>query len=183
MVSKQKVGLIVGSARKESINKRLALAISKEGATELDFQWIQIDDLPLFNQDLEKDLPASVQRFKKEVESLNAFIFVTPEHNHSMPALLKNAIDWGTRPFGKNSWEGKRVAIAGTSPGATGTMASQFQLRQAMLSMGVQAMARPEVYMQFQDGLIDENGTVAVEKTKSFIQRYVKSAAQFLSEK
>src|SRR6516165_4698501 len=109
-MAKVKVAIIVGSNRRESINRKLAgLA---EG--QLAFHFVSIADLPLYNQDLEGELPPSVVRFKSEIAAADALVFVTPEHNRSIPAVLKNAIDWGARPYGQNSWSGKPAAITGT---------------------------------------------------------------------
>src|SRR4029079_18099429 len=102
-----KVAVIVGSNRRESINRKLAQALAKLGASGLEFRIAQIEDLPLYNQDNEGNLPASVVRFKSEIAAADGVLFVTPEHSRSIPAALKNAIDWGARPWGKNSWAGK----------------------------------------------------------------------------
>src|SRR5262245_24500210 len=120
-----KIALIVGSNRRESVNKKLAQALAKLGPPGVDLQAVQIDDLPLYNQDNEADLPANVIRFKTQVAGADGVLFVTPEHSRSIPAVLKNAIDWGARPWGKNSWTGKLVAVTGTSPGAIGTALAQ----------------------------------------------------------
>ncbi len=114
-MAKLKLGIIVGSNRRESINRKLAQALAKLGADAFDANFIQIDDLPMYNQDNEQPVPAPVARFKAEVEASDALLFVTPEHSRSIPAVLKNAIDWGARPWGKTSWPGKPAAVIGTS--------------------------------------------------------------------
>ena len=134
-MSKLKLGIIVGSNRKESINRKLAQALAKLGADAFDATFIQIDDLPMYNQDHENPVPAPVARFKAAVEGAQALLFVTPEHNRSMPALLKNAIDWGTRPWGKSSWPGKPAAIIGTSGGAVSTAVAQQHLRAVLAGL------------------------------------------------
>jgi chromate reductase len=106
-MSKFKLGVIVGSNRRESINRTLATALAKLGPDAFDAKFIQIDDLPMYNQDHENPVPAPVARFKAELAGSDALLFVTPEHNRSIPAVLKNAIDWGSRPWGKTSWPGK----------------------------------------------------------------------------
>src|ERR1700693_5461415 len=120
-MAKHKLGIIVGSNRRESINRKLAQALAKLGGDAFEAAVIQIDDLPMYNQDLEQPVPEKVARFKSAVASADAILFVTPEHSRSIPAVLKNAIDWGTRPWGKNSWPGKPAFITGTSPGAIGS--------------------------------------------------------------
>src|SRR3954469_9078854 len=116
-MSQFKVALIVGSNRRESVNRKLAEALVRLGAPGLEFQLVQIDDLPLYNQDNEGQLPAGVVPFKSEIAASDGGIFVTPENSRSIPAVLKNAIDGGARPWGQNSWPGKLAAVTGTSPG------------------------------------------------------------------
>jgi chromate reductase, NAD(P)H dehydrogenase (quinone) len=111
------IAVIVGSNRRESINRKLAHALAKLGAGQFDAKFVRIDDPPMYNQD-EGDLPAEVVRFKDQLARADGVLFVTPEHDRSVPAMLKNAIDWGARPYGKNSWAAKPALITGTSPGA-----------------------------------------------------------------
>jgi chromate reductase len=113
-MAKLKLGVVVGSNRRESINRKLAQALARLGAQDFEAKFIAIDDLPMYNQDLEQPLPEPVARFKAEVEAADALLFVTPEHSRSIPAVLKNAIDWGARPWGKSSWPGKPAAVTGT---------------------------------------------------------------------
>ena len=103
-MAKVKIAVIVGSNRRESINAKLAHALASLGADRAEFEFVPIGDLPLYNQDLEAELPQSVVRFKSQIVAADGLLFVTPEHNRSIPALLKNAIDWGARPYGQNSW-------------------------------------------------------------------------------
>ena len=119
-MTKFKVAIVVGSSRRDSINRKLAQAIARLGDARLAARFVQIDDLPIYNQDIENPLPESVARFKTEIADADALLVVTPEHNRSLPAVLKNAIDWGARPYGRNSWVNKPAAITGTSPGAIG---------------------------------------------------------------
>ena len=121
----RKIAVVVGSNRRDSLNRKLARALVRLGAGRFEVTWPRIDDLPLYNQDLEADLPASVRRFKDEIAQADGVLFVTPEHSRSIPAVLKNALDWGARPWGKNSWTGKVAAITGTSPGAISTALAQ----------------------------------------------------------
>jgi chromate reductase len=169
---KTKLALIVGSNRRESINRKLAQALAGLGAPGAKFQFIQIDDLPLYNQDNEGNLPASVARFKSEVAAADGIIFVTPEHSRSVPAVLKNAIDWGARPWGQNSWTGKLAAVTGTSPGTIGTALAQQHLRQILGAQGVLLMGG-ETYITFKPGLIAEDGTVTDESTRGFLKGFV----------
>jgi chromate reductase len=179
-MTKFKVGLIVGSNRAESLNRRLALALSKAGASKLDFTWLRIDDLPMYNQDLDSELPASVVRFKTQIGAADGVLFVTPEHNRSLPALVKNAIDWGARPYGKNSWAGKPALITGTSPGAIATAVAQQHLRQILGTLGVLVMGG-EAYITFKPDLIDAQGNVSDESTAAFLQALVNEFAALLA--
>src|SRR5215467_1156741 len=172
-MTKHKIAVIVGSNRQGSLNARLAQALAVLGADRLSFSFARIDDLPLYNPDLEAELPASVVRFKSEIASADGVLVVTPEHNRSLPAALKNAIDWGGRPYGQNSWAGKVVAIAGASPGAIGAALAQQHLRQ-VLGGFLGALVMPgEAYIAFRPGLIDDAGAIADEGTRGFLQGFV----------
>jgi chromate reductase len=167
-----KVAVLVGSNRRDALNRRLVQALANLGADRLHFDFVAIDDLPLYNQDLEGELPASVIRFKSEIAAADALLFVTPEHNRSVPALLKNAIDWGARPYGQNSWNGKPAGITGTSPGAIGTALAQMHLRQVLGALGVLVMGG-ESYISFKPGLMDKHGTITDESTRKFLKAFV----------
>jgi chromate reductase len=168
-----RVAVIVGSIRKDSCNRKLARALERLAEDRLEFHAIRIDDLPLLNQDHVDDPPDTVRRFKREVEECVAVLFVTPEHNRSVPAALKNAFDWGTRPWGWNSWHGKSAAIIGTSTGGVGTALAQANMR-TMASTHVAALlGTPEAYIQYRDGLFASDGTVTDESTKAFLQTFV----------
>jgi chromate reductase len=171
-MEKFNVAVIVGSNRRESVNRRLAAALAKLGEDRFDATFVRIDDLPLYSQDLEADLPASVVRFKSEIEAADALLFVTPEHSRSIPALLKNAIDWGTRPWGRNSWAGRPAAVIGTSPGAIGSAIAQNHLRQILGDLGVLVMGG-EAYISFKPGLVGDNDSVTDESTRTFLQDFV----------
>ena len=179
-MSQFKVALIVGSNRRESINRKLAQALAKLGADKFAFKFVQIDDLPMYNQDHEADLPANVARFKAEIAAADGLLFVTPEHSRSIPAVLKNAIDWGGRPWGKNSWTGKVAAVTGTSGGAISTALAQQHLRQILSAQGVHLMGG-EAYLQFKPELIDANDTIADEGTRRFLKAYLDQFANLVS--
>jgi chromate reductase len=171
-VSLPEIAVIVGSNRRESINRRLAQALVKLGSDKFDAKFVRIDDLPMFNQDLETNFPREVVRFKDDISGADGVLFVTPEHNRSIPAVLKNAIDWGARPYGKSVWANKPAFIAGTSPGAIGTALAQQHLRSVMTSLGMLLLGG-EAYITFKPGLIDEQGNISDEGTKAFLQRLV----------
>ena len=173
---KFKLGLIVGSNRRESINRKLAQALVRLGADRFDAAIIRIDDLPLYNQDLEATLPEQVVRFKAHIAEVDALLFVTPEHSRSIPAVLKSAIDWGARPWGKNSWIGKTAAITGTSQGAVGTAVAQQHLRAVLGDIGAQVMGG-EAYITFKPELVDADDNVTDESTRKFLKVFLDQLA------
>ena len=173
---KFKLGLIIGSNRRESINRKLAQGLAKLGADSFDATIIRIDDLPLYNQDLEAALPEQVVRFKAHIADVDALLFVTPEHSRSIPAVLKSAIDWGARPWGKNSWAGKLTAVTGTSAGAVGTAVAQQHLRSVLGDIGMLVMGG-EAYITFKPELVDEQGTITDETTRTFLKNFLAQLA------
>jgi chromate reductase, NAD(P)H dehydrogenase (quinone) len=175
-MTKFKLGLVVGSNRRQSINRQLAQALALLGADSFEAGIIRIDDLPMYNQDLEQPVPEKVARFKSEVEAADAILFVTPEHSRSIPAVLKNAIDWGTRPWGKNSWAGKTAAVTGTSQGAVATAVAQQHLRAVLGDIGMVVMGG-EAYISFKPGLIDEQHAIADEGVRKFLKAFVDQLA------
>ncbi len=168
-----KVAVINGSLRKDSINKKLALAIARLAAGRLDLKLVDIADLPLYNQDLEANMPAAVTRLKAEIDAADAILFVTPEHNRSIPAALKNVIDWVGRPYGQSNWPGKPGAIVGTTPGQIGTAVAQTHLRAVALIQGIAVLPQPEIYFAWKDGVIDAEHNVTDPQAKRILQGFV----------
>ena len=179
-MAKPHLAVVVGSNRRNSINRKLALALAKLGADKFDANFARIDRLPMFNQDLEGSLPSEVVRYKNELAQADGILIVTPEHDRSIPAVLKNAIDWGARPYGQNSWAGKPAFITGTSPGAIGSALAQQHLRSVMVSLGVILMGG-EAYVTFKPNLIDEHGDIADESTQKFLQGFVDRFADLVT--
>ena len=177
-MAKLKLGVIVGSNRRESINRKLANALAGLGGDRFESRFIRIDDLPMYNQDHEQPVPETVARFKAEVEASDALLFVTPEHSRSIPALLKNAIDWGARPWGKTSWPGKPAVVTGTSGGAISTAVAQQHLRAVLGDQGLHLMGG-EAYIQFRPDLIDAEGTIVDDSVRGFLKAFVDRFAAF----
>jgi chromate reductase, NAD(P)H dehydrogenase (quinone) len=175
-----KVAVIVGSIRHDSINRKLASALVALGAGKFDATFVRIDDLPMYNQDNEGNLPPEVVRFKNAVAQADGVLIVTPEHDRSIPAALKNAIDWGARPWGKNSWTGKPAFITGTSPGPIGSALAQQHLRSVMTGLGM-ILLGGEAYITFKPNLIDDNGTIGDEGTKKFLHDFVDRFAHLVA--
>jgi len=167
-----RIAVIVGSNRRDSINRKLAQALVRLGAGKFEASFARIDDLPMYNQDNEGNLPPEVVRFKDDLARADGVLIVTPEHDRSIPAVLKNAIDWGARPWGKNSWTGKPAFITGTSPGAIGSALAQQHLRSVMTGLGM-ILLGGEAYVTFKPNLIDEDGSIGDDSTKKFLQDFV----------
>lgn len=180
-MKKPKIAVIVGSLRKDSHNLKLAKALAKLGEPKLSFNIVKIDDLPLFNQDLEDNFPKSALRLKEEIESADAVLFVTPEYNRGITAPLKNAIDWASRPYGKNSFAKKPAAVCGASIGVIGTACAQSLLKPTLYYLDVKLMGQPEVYLQFKDNLIDFDGTINNSGTQTFLQDFVDQFYQWIN--
>jgi chromate reductase len=177
-MAKLKLGIVVGSNRRESINRKLALALAKLGSEAFESKLIQIDDLPIYNQDTETPVPAPVARFKSEIENADALLFVTPEHSRTLPAVLNNAIHWGARPWGKTSWPGKPAAVIGTSGGAISTALAQGHLRFVLGVQGLHVVGG-EAYIQFKPDLIDADNDVTDDNVTGFLKNYIDNFAAF----
>jgi chromate reductase len=177
-MAKLKLGIIVGSNRRESINRKLAQALARLGGDKFEAKFIQIDDLPIYNQDNEQPVPAPAARMKSEIEASDAILFVTPEHTRSIPAVLKNAIDWGMRPWGKGSYPGKPAAVIGTSGGVISTAVVQQHLKAVLSAVGMNVIGG-EAYIQLKPEMIDAQANVADETVRKFLSDYIAKFADF----
>ena len=176
-----KVAVIVGSIRKDSINRKLAEALAKIAEGKLAFDMVRIDDLPLFNQDDETSPTPAVTRIKTQIAAADGVLFVTPEHNRSIPSAMKNAIDWATRPHGTSAFRGKPGAIIGTSRGGISTAIAQSHLRVIVAAHLSALLGAPEAYVQFRDGLIGDDGAIADETSRKFLQTFVDNFAKLVA--
>jgi chromate reductase len=168
------VAVIVGSLRRESVNRKVALALKKLAAPRgLNLSLVELGDLPQYNDDLWVDPPAAVTRLKRAVEAADAVLFITPEYNRGVPGLLKNALDWASRPWGKNSWSGKPGAIAGATGGKVGTAVAQAELRNSVVVLGVALMGQPEAYLTVTPGLIDADFSITDESFRKFLDGFL----------
>lgn len=167
------IAVVIGSLRKESFNVRLARALEQLAPPEVKFHYVRMDDLPLYNQDDDNHPAAPVQRMKDEVKAAHGVLFVTPEYNRSMPGILKNALDHGSRPYGKSVWAGKPVGVAGISPGATGTSMAQQHLRNVLCYLDMRLLTQPELYLQMKDDLFDADGGIGNPGTRKFLQGWM----------
>lgn len=175
------IAVIVGSLRKDSFNRKLANAMVKLSPPEFSFKQLQINDLPLYNQDDDQNQAQSVKRLKSEITSADALIFVTPEYNRSMPGVLKNVIDHASRPYGENSWTGKPAGVLGVSVGAIGTALAQQHLRNVLAYLDVPTLGQPEVFLQAKEGLFDEEGNIGID-SKAFLQSWMDKYVAFVKQ-
>ena len=172
-MSKTKIAVFVGSLRKDSINKKLAKAVEKLMPADFEFEYVRIDNLPLYNQDFDGDYPAECKRLKQQVEAADALLFVTPEYNRGVPGVLKNAIDIASRPWGTNSFAGKPAAVIGASIGPISTAIAQQYLRGSLVFVDVATLAQPEVFIHFKEGMFDDDGNIGPDDSREFLQGFV----------
>jgi chromate reductase len=171
-MSQYQIAVIVGSIRKDSFNLKLAKALTHLAPAELTLKLIQINDLPLYNQDDDSNQAPSVKRLKNDIATSHGLIFVTPEYNRSMPGVLKNAIDHASRPYGQSAWAGKPAGVLGISVGAIGTALAQQHLRNVLAYLDVRTLGQPEVFLQAKEGLFDANGHIGPD-SKAFLQGWM----------
>lgn len=168
-----KVGYFVGSLSSESINRMLSKALIRVAPEDLEFTEIPIGDLPLYNRDLDGDYPAEARALKQAIADSQAILFVTPEHNRSIPGPLKNAIDWASRPWGQNSFDHVPVAVIGASPSGIGTALSQQSLRGVLSFCNARQMTAPEAYIQFRPEVWSDDGSVSDPELEKILTDYM----------
>jgi chromate reductase len=175
-----RIGYFVGSLASGSINRTLSKALIKLAPDDLEFTEIPIRDLPLYNHDLDDDFPAEGRAFKQAIEASDALLFVSPEYNRSIPGALKNAIDWGSRPWGSNSFAQKPAGIIGASPGNTGTAIMQSSMRSVMSFLDMPQLNSPEGYIKFDAGDFRDDGEVTNEGTADFLRLFMSEYGTFV---
>lgn len=170
-----KVGILVGSIRKDSVTKKLAKNVAELFPQGYETEFIEIGNLPLYNQDYddENNAPEAYVTFRNKMKGIDAVLFVTPEHNRSIPAVLKNALDVGSRPYGESIWDGKTAAIISQSPANLSGFGANHQLRQPLVFLNMQVLQQPEAYIANSYDLFDENGTLNNAGTRDFLQSVV----------
>lgn len=181
-MGRKNIGVFVGSLRRDSFSRAIARAAASLAPEELSMKFIDIGDLPLYNSDFDDDgnPPETWERFRKEIAELDGFLFVTPEYNRSVPAVLKNALDVGSRPYGHNAWDGKPGAIISVSPGVLGAFGANHHLRQPMVFLNVLLMQQPEAYIGSVASLLNGNGELINESTRSFLKNYMDTFAKWV---
>ncbi|MDD1958027.1 NAD(P)H-dependent oxidoreductase [Pseudomonas sp. SD17-1] len=173
------VAVLVGSLRKESINRKVARALAELAPASLKLGIVEIGELALYNEDIDTDPPAAYKAFRDKVRASDAVLFVTPEYNRSVPGVLKNAIDVGSRPYGQSVFSKKPGAVISVSPGAVGGFGANHHLRQSLVFLDVPCMQQPEAYVGGAATLFDEHGKLS-EKTRPFLQSFIDSYAAWV---
>lgn len=171
-MSQIKIAVVVGSLRKDSFNKKFALALAKLAPSDFLFEHVRIDDLPLYNQDDDAAPSEQVVRLKSHIASVQGLLFVTPEYNRSIPGVLKNAIDHASRPYGKNSWGGKPAGVVGVSVGPIGTALAQQHLRNILAYLDAPTLDQPEAFIHNKEGLFNADGDIG-EASQAFLQGWM----------
>ncbi len=181
-MSKYHIAVVVGSIRKDSFNLQLANALIKLAPADFSFNILQINDLPLYNQDDDANPAESVKRLKSEVSNAQGLLFFTPEYNRSIPGVLKNALDHASRPYGQNSWAGKPAGVLGVSVGPMGTALAQQHLHNILAYLDVPTLGQPEAFIQMKEGLFDENGNIGAASIQ-FLQNWMDSYVEWVKTK
>lgn len=181
-MEKKKVAVIVGSLRKESYNRKMALNLIKLAPESTKLELLEIGQLPMYNQDLDDSPPPEWTEFRKKLLSYDAVLFITPEYNRSVPAVLKNAIDVGSRPYGKSAWDGKAGAVMSVSPGAIGGFGANHHLRQSLVFLNIPVMQQPEAYVGNAAKLFNESGELVRGPIHDFVKGFITAFAAWVQQ-
>jgi chromate reductase len=181
-MSQYQIAVVVGSLRRESINRRLAEAVARLAPADFSFKPLRIDDLPLYNQDEDSNPAEAVKRLKNEIQAASGVVFVTPEYNRSMPGVLKNAIDHASRPYGESAWAGKPAGVLGASIGAIGSAIAQQHLRNSLAYLDMPTLGQPEVFITVREGFFDASGGIASPDSRKFLQGWMDRYVAWVKE-
>jgi chromate reductase len=182
MTKTRKVAVIVGSLRKESLNRKAALALAKLAPEGVELEIVEIGDLPLYDEDVEAaGAPSAWARFREQVKATDAVLIVTPEYNRSVPGALKNAIDVGSRPYGASVFAGKPAAVMSLSQGAIGGFGANHHLRQSLVFLDMPVLQQPEAYVGSAGTLFDANGDIAEDGTRAFFTSFIAAFATWIA--
>lgn len=177
MENARDIAVIVGSLRRDSLNRKMAHALIALAPSSLKLEIVEIGDLPLYNQDLEAAVPPAWAAFRERMQRAQGVIFVTPEYNRSVPGVLKNAIDVGSRPYGHSVWSGKPGAVVSVSPGAMGGFGANHHLRQSFVFLDIKVLQQPEMYIGGADKLFDEAGKLVNDSTREYLGKFLHAYA------
>ena len=175
------VAVLVGSLRRDSLNRKLAHVLVGLAPPALSLDIVEIRQLPLYNQDEDSTPPAAVSEFRTRIATADAVLFVTPEYNRSVPAALKNALDVGSRPSGRSVWNGKPAGVVTAVTGQLGGFGANHHLRQSLMYLNVPTMQQPEAYIGGVDKLFDDQGRLVVDSTRAHLERYMDAFAQWVA--
>ncbi|NWJ52214.1 MAG: NAD(P)H-dependent oxidoreductase [Bacteroidetes bacterium] len=178
----KKIAVIIGSLRKDSVNRKVAKALIALAPKSLELEIVEIGGLQMFNQDLEETPPTEWTAFRENVKGVDGVLFVTPEYNRSVPAALKNALDVGSRPYGASVWNGKPGAVVSASPGALAGFGANHHLRQSLVFLNVPVMAQPEAYIGNAYSLFDNNGQLINESVSDFLQNFMIAYSEWVGK-
>ena len=179
-MAQKTIAVLVGSLRKESLTRKMAKELMKLSPGSLKLEIIEIGGLPLYNQDNEDNPPAAWTEFRDRIKNVDGVLFVTPEYNRSVPGALKNALDVGSRPYGKSAWDGKPGGVVSVSPSAIGGFGANHHLRQSMVFLNMPAMQQPEAYIGQAADLFDEHGGLVNESTREFARKFMLAFATWV---
>jgi chromate reductase len=179
-MNSKKIAVLIGSLRKESFSLKTAKALISLAPTSLTFEILEIGQLPLYNEDLEQTPPDTWTRFREGLKSFDGILFVTPEYNRSVPSVLKNAIDVGSRPYGRNVWDGKPAAVVSVSPGNLSGFGANHHLRQSLVFLNVPTMQQPEAYIGGAAKLFDTKGDLINESTREFFRKFMNAFQEWV---
>ena len=181
MSKSNKVAVLVGSLRKESVNRKAAEALIRLAPSTLEFHFVEIGDLPLYNEDVEAaGAPAAWTRFREELAGSDAVLFVTPEYNRSVPGALKNAIDVGSRPYGQSAWANMPAAVMSVSPSGIGGFGANHHLRQSLVFLDMPILQQPEAYIGGGWELFDDEAEFKSDDTRAFFKSFIDAFAQWI---
>lgn len=183
MSDKKRIGVLAGSLRKVSFSKSIARAVMSMTPDDLDMTFIDLEGLPIYNQDFDDEgaVPQSWEQFRSEIGNCDGFIFVTPEYNRSIPPVMKNALDIASRPYGHNAWAGKPSGVISVSPGTFGAFGANHILRQSMVFLDVPMMQQPEMYIRGVGDMIDADGNLTDTSAASHIKKFVEAYDEWIS--
>ena len=180
MSTTRNVAVLVGSLRKESFNRKMARALIAMAPQPLQMEIVEIGQLPHYNQDDEATPPQVNVEFRQRIAAADAVLFLTPEYNRSVPGVLKNALDVGSRPSGKSVWDGKPAAVISVSPGALGAFGAHHHLRQSLVTLNMPTLAKPEAYIGGAAALFDDKGELTNASTREFMQKFLETFARWI---
>ena len=175
MNTTRKIAILLGSLRAQSLNRKLTRALIELAPPSLSLELVEVGDLPLYNQDLEEQPPPTWLDFRERIRAMDGILFVTPEYNRSMPGGLKNAIDVGSRPYGKSVWDKKPAGVVTASPGQVGGFGANHHLRQSLVFLNMPVLQQPEMYLGGADKFFDADGKLTAEKTRELLGKFLQA--------